>query len=246
VHITGGGGEQGFASRTPEIEPAEILAAGVSTVAGLLGADGCTRSLEALYAKAGALEAAGITSYIYSGSYAVPPLTFTGNLSKDLVLIDKVIGAGEIAISDHRSSQPPLNALLSLASQSHLGGLIGGKAGVVHFHVGDGKSGLAPLLQIIEQSDLPVSMFVPTHLNRSTPLFEQASSYLKAGGNIDLTAGEKVGISVPDAVERLIKAGMDMSRVTVARTPTEVCPTAVSAKSSRFTMTLEAALSTRN
>ena len=216
VHITGGGGETGFGSRIPEIGIQEILMAGVTTLVGLLGADGCTRSLENLYAKARSLELEGVTTFLYSGSYALPPVTFTGGMVRDLVLIDKVIGAGEIAISDHRSSQPSTGELLKLAADTHLGGLLGGKAGVVHLHVGDGKGGLSPLLRMVKESDLPVEQFVPTHVNRNSFLFSQALDYCRSGGNIDLTAGETAGIPVPQAVGRMAAEGIDLSRVTVS------------------------------
>lgn len=216
VHIAGGGGEQGFESRTAEISINDILMAGVTAVVGLLGADGYTRCLENLLAKAKALETQGITTFIYSGSYALPAVTLTGSMTKDLVLIDKVIGAGEIAISDHRSSQPDAKSLFRLASQVHLGGLLGSKAGVVHIHVGDGKNGLRPVFELVEQTDLPIDEFVPTHVNRNPMLFKQAINYCGGGGNIDLTAGETNGIPVADAVEKLIATGMDLSKVTIS------------------------------
>lgn len=216
VHIIGGGGEEGFASRIPEIRFEEIAAAGVTTLCGLLGADGCTRTLETLYAKAKALELNGITTYLYTGSYAIPPVTFTGSITRDLILIDKVIGAGEIAISDHRSSRPDTGELLKLAAQVHLGGLLAGKAGVLHLHVGDGKEGLAPVLKMEDHSDLPKEMFVPTHVNRNPRLFRQAMDYCRAGGNIDLTAGESNGIPVPKAIRMLAEQNPDLSTVTVS------------------------------
>ena len=216
VHILGGGGEGGFASRIKEIDISDILNAGVTTLVGLLGADGITRNLEALFAKAKALEAQGITTYIYSGSYCVPPATFTKNVVSDLVLIDKVIGVGEIAISDHRSSYPTQDELLRVASEVHLGGLLGGKAGVLHLHLGDGKDGLTPLLNLTKCSDLPIEEFVPTHVNRNKELFRQAEDYNKTGGHIDLTSGETAGITVPNAICRLLKDGMNMDNVTVS------------------------------
>lgn len=216
VHIIGGGGEQGFQSRAMEIFINEILMAGVTTLVGLLGADGYTRSLECLYAKAKQLEAQGTTTFIYSGSYALPAITITNNIISDLIFIDKVIGAGEIAISDHRSSQPDLKEILKLSSDTHLGGMIGGKAGVVHLHVGDGKMGLNMLHQVLGQSDLPMEMFVPTHTNRSHSLFDQAMDYCRSGGNIDITAGELVGLPVPQAVRMLVDGRISLSRVTVS------------------------------
>lgn len=216
VHILGGGGEQGFASQISEIDVSDIRNAGVTTLVGLLGADGMTRSLESLYARAKALEAQNVTVYLYSGSYAVPPVTFTGNMMRDLVLIDMVIGAGEIAVSDYRSSCPTLPELLKLASETHLGGMLGNKAGVVHFHIGDGKDGLSPIKNILDQSDLPKEALVPTHTNRNPTLFREAMSYCKEGGNIDLTAGETAGIPVPDAIQMLINDNNDLSHVTVS------------------------------
>jgi len=216
VHITGAGGEEGFQSRLPELEAEEIFSAGVTTAVGLLGADGLTRSMEALYAKAKALEAAGLTTCIYSGSYFLPPVTLTGSLIKDMTLIDKVVGAGEIALSDHRSSNPDARALAELAAQVHLGGLLSGKAGVLHLHIGDGKAGLRVLTEVIEASDLPPDMFVPTHLNRSPALFREAVDFCRRGGRIDLTAGEKTGLSVAEAVRTLVGEGIDLSRVTVS------------------------------
>lgn len=215
VHITGAGGERGFASRTPEITANEIFSAGVTTVVGLLGADGCTRSPENLYAKAKALESEGVTTYLYSGSYSLPPVTLTGDILRDILLIDKVLGAGEIAIADHRSSQPDERKLLELASQVHLGGLLSGKAGVLHLHVGDAPPGIA-MLPVLSASGLPMEMFVPTHLNRSRELLSQAVQYGLKGGRIDFTAGEKAGAPVPQAVRTVLGAGVDKTLITVS------------------------------
>lgn len=216
IHIIGGGGEKGFGSRIKEIEIDEIIMAGVTTLVGVLGVDSYTRCLTSLLAKAKGLEIQGISTYIYTGSYAVPTVTITGNITNDIVLIDKIIGTGEIAISDHRSSHPTNQELLNLSSQTHLGGLISGKAGVVHIHVGDGKTGLNPLLELLKTSEFPIEQFVPTHLNRNKKLFNEAVDYCISGGNIDLTAGETIGISVPDAIGALNARGVDLSKVTVS------------------------------
>jgi len=216
AHILGGGGEQGFSSRVQELNAGEFFAAGVTTAVGLLGADGYTRSMECLYAKAKALEADGMTTYLYSGSYTLPVSVLTGSLTRDLLFVDKVIGAGEIAISDHRSSQPDLKELMKLGADAHLGGLLAGKAGVVHLHVGDGAQGLDLLFELVQKSDLPLGQFVPTHMNRSPFLFRQAVKYCRLGGNIDLTAGETAGIPVPRAIAVLLKEGVSLSNVTVS------------------------------
>lgn len=218
IHIIGGGGEEGPGSRIPEIMLSQCLNAGITTVVGVLGADSITRSISNLLAKARALEEEGLNTYIYTGSYRVPTATLTESVMSDIALVDKIIGVGEIAVSDHRSSHPSLDGLRAISSEARIGGLIGKKAGVVHIHVGDGKKGLEPVIELVENSDFPMEMFVPTHLNRNRPLFSQAIEYAKKGGNVDLTAGETIetGYTVPDALKLLSDTGINMDRVTVS------------------------------
>lgn len=218
VHITGGGGEEGPISRIPEIMLSDLIYAGVTTVVGVLGVDSITRSVSSLLAKARALEEEGISTYIYTGSYGIPTSTLTGRAVSDITLIDKVIGIGEIAIADHRSSHPTIQMLKELAYEARVGGLLGKKAGVLHIHVGDGREGLLNLKELIDDSDFPLEMFVPTHINRNKSLFEQAIQYSMTGGNIDLTAGELTskGYSIPDAVEILIKRMINFKGVTIS------------------------------
>lgn len=218
VHITGGGGEAGPASRVPELMLSEIVSAGITTVVGVLGFDSITRNISGLLAKARSLEEEGLNTYIYTGSYGVPTATLTGEISKDISIVDKVIGVGEIAISDHRSSHPSPEMLRAVAYQARTGGLTGKKAGVVHIHVGDGKKGLEPLNEITENSDFPLEMFVPTHLNRNRELFEQAVKYALKGGYVDFTAGQtnETGYSVPDALEKIYNYGVNTDNITVS------------------------------
>jgi len=182
VHILGGGGEGGPATRAPEIRVEDIVAAGVTTVIGCLGTDGTTRHMESLLAKARALEAEGISTFIYSGSYEIPPRTITGSIRGDLVLIDKVIGAGEVAISDHRSSQPTFEEIARLAADCRVGGMLGGKAGVLHLHLGDGPRRLELLFRLAGETEIPPAQVVPTHVNRNPELFDEALRWAQAGG----------------------------------------------------------------
>ncbi|MGI5921511.1 MAG: beta-aspartyl-peptidase [Syntrophomonadaceae bacterium] len=216
VHITGGGGEEGPISRIPEIMFSEVVEGGVTTVVGVLGFDSVSRSIAGLLAKARGLEAEGITTYIYTGSYGSPTETLTGRVLTDIVLLDKVIGVGEVAISDYRSFHPPLEDLRLLASEAKAGGMLGGKAGVLHLHVGDGKEGLDSLFRLINESDFPIDMFVPTHINRNQRLFREGLELLQQGGNIDLTAGETIGYSVADSLDYLTRKGISLERVTIS------------------------------
>lgn len=187
VHIAGGGGEGGFKTRTPEIQLTDITLGGVTTVVGVLGTDGTTRNGANLLAKARGLEEEGITTYMYTGSYQVPTRTITGSVLDDIVLIDKVIGAGEIAMSDHRSSQPTVEEFTKLVADARVGGILSGKAGVVNIHMGDGLRQIDFIEEIVENTEVPITQFIPTHMNRNGSLFKQAIEFGKNGGIIDFT-----------------------------------------------------------
>lgn len=187
VHILGGGGEGGFKTRTPEITLTDITTAGVTTVVGCLGTDGVGRNMVSLLAKAKGLEEEGISTYIYTGNYRIPVTTITGDVMKDIMAIDKVIGVGEIAISDHRSSQPNFEDIKKLAADARVGGILSGKAGVVNIHLGDGRRMINVLKEIVDNTEIPYSQFIPTHMNRNPHLFEEAIRYANSGGYIDFT-----------------------------------------------------------
>jgi beta-aspartyl-dipeptidase (metallo-type) len=191
VHILGGGGEGGFATRTPEILLSDLTLGGVTTVVGCLGTDGTTRTLPSLLAKARGLEIEGITTFIYTGSYQVPVGTLTQSVQDDLILIDKVLGVGEIALSDHRSSQPTFDEVARIAAASRVGGMLSGKAGVVNIHIGSGERMLSMIERILAETEIPAKHFVPTHVNRNQELLDAGTAYAKQDGGkgryIDLT-----------------------------------------------------------
>lgn len=196
VHILGGGGEGSFKTRTPEIQLSEIVSGGITTIVGCLGTDGVCRDLNSLLGKASALEEEGITTYIYTGSYDIPVKTITENCKTDLILINKVIGVGEVALSDHRSSQPTFDQFANVVAQARVGGMLSGKAGVVNVHIGDGKRRLAYLHRLVEETEIPIRQVIPTHINRSIGVFEAGVEFAKLGGLVDLTTS-----SDPDFLE---------------------------------------------
>lgn len=188
VHILGGGGEGGPRTRTPEIMLSDLTLGGVTTVVGCLGTDGTTRTITSLLAKAKGLEAEGITTYIYTGSYQVPVRTLTGSITDDIILLDKVIGTGEIALFDHRSSQPTREEFARIVADTRIGGILSGKAGLVNIHMGDGERQLSYLRYILEETEIKPANMLPTHMNRKLSLFEDGLDYAKhLGGFIDLT-----------------------------------------------------------
>jgi beta-aspartyl-dipeptidase (metallo-type) len=191
AHLIGAGGEEGFASRMPEMLVSQIVCAGVTTLVGLLGTDTSTRNLNCLQAKAAQLCDEGLTAFMYTGGFELPPRTMTGKVIDDLVLIDKIIGSGEIAISDSRWIDPLLDPLAHLVAETRLGGQIGGKAGVTHFHTGPGRRRLGLLHELLDQYDLPAEAIYPTHIGRSKELLADAIALAQRGSFVDLDTVEE-------------------------------------------------------
>lgn len=222
VHMIGGGGEGGYATRTPEILLSKVTTAGVTTMVGCLGTDGTTRHVESLLAKARGLETEGISTYIYTGAYELPTPTITGSVRKDIIMIDKIIGAGEIAMSDHRSAQPTKVEYQKLTAEARIGGMLSGKAGIVDMHLGDGKNGMKLLFEITENEEIPKTQFLPTHVNRNAALFAESIEWAKQGGFIDITSGvspaqgSAKAIKPSTAVRKALDAGVELSRITMS------------------------------
>ena len=220
VHIMGGGGEGGFATRTPGLPLTDAIRGGVTTVVGCLGTDGYTRHMAGLLAKAKGLEEEGISTFVYSGSYGLPLRTLMPSLEEDLLFIDKVIGAGEVALSDHRSSQPTFEAFAQVVAMARRGGMLSGKAGIVNVHLGDGPRGLDFLRRILAETELSPSQMWPTHINRNPRLFEEGIAYAKGGGFVDFTTStltsylEDGEIPCGRALRLMLEAGVDPGHIT--------------------------------
>ncbi len=221
VHIVGGGGEGGAKTRTPEIMLTDITTGGVTTVVGTLGTDGCTRTMTNLLAKAKGLEEEGITTYVYTGSYQVPVRTLTGNIQDDIILLDRVVGTGEIAISDHRSSQPTKEEFAKIVADTRVGGILSAKAGLVNIHMGDGAEKLDFLRYVLANTQIPSENMLPTHINRSTTLMKDGIDYAKTmGGYIDLTTSSDPDFLEPDEVKAstglkmALDAGVPVEQIT--------------------------------
>ncbi|MGN0987439.1 MAG: beta-aspartyl-peptidase [Otoolea sp.] len=221
VHILGGGGEGGYRTRTPEIMLTDIITGGVTTVVGCLGTDGTTRTMTNLVAKARGLEEEGITTYIYTGSYQVPVRTLFGNVLDDIVLMDKVVGTGEIALSDHRSSQPTMEEFSKIVADTRVGGILSGKAGLVNIHMGDGKEQLSFLRRILSETQIPATNLLPTHINRNRSLMADGIDYARElGGYIDLTTSSDPDFLDPEEVKastgfkQALDAGVPADHVT--------------------------------
>lgn len=221
VHILGGGGEGGFKTRTPELKLSDLINAGVTTVVGCLGTDGISRNMTSLVAKAKGLKEEGVSAYVYAGSYRVPITTLTDDIMKDIMFVEEIIGVGEIAISDHRSSQPSFHELCKLSANARTAGILSNKAGVLNVHLGDSKKGLAPLLKVVEETEIPITQFIPTHINRNERLFKEGLAYAKKGGYIDFTTSttkqfiEDGEVEAALAIKKSLDAGVNPTQISL-------------------------------
>ena len=223
-HILGGGGEGGFHTRTPEASLGDLVRNGITTVVGCIGTDGVGRDMAALLAKAHALENEGITTYAYTGSYQVPVHTLTDSLMKDIMMLDKVIGVGEVAVSDHRSSQPTFEEFARIAADARVAGMLSGKAGIVNVHLGDSERRLDLIRRVIHDTEIPASQFLPTHVNRNEALFEECLDFAAEGGTIDFTGNEDIDyweticdeVRVCRGIRRLLERGISSDRFIIS------------------------------
>jgi len=220
VHIAGAGGEGGPATRTPEMRLIDMIDGGITSVVGCLGTDGLTRSVASVLMKAKGLRQEGVSAWIYTGAYQVPPPSLLGDIGKDIAMIEEVIGVGEIAIADHRSSNPSLDELIRLAKLARVGAMIGGKAGIVNIHLGDSPDPFSLLYGAVEKSELQFSQFLPTHCNRTRAVFDAAKRYGKKG-YVDLTASSypfypDEEIKPSACLRELLGAGVPLEHITIS------------------------------
>jgi beta-aspartyl-dipeptidase (metallo-type) len=213
VHLIGGSGEQGYGTWTPEILLTELIMAGVTTVVGCLGVDTTMKNMATLVGKAKGLREEGITAYVYSGGYDVPPVTVLGSVRRDMIFINEVIGAGEIAISDRRGSQRSPAELAQVVADAYVGGLLTGKAGVTHFHVGDGRDRLAPLRQLLERYEVGPASLYASHVERNRELLLEAAAMSRDGVFVDIDTVEG---QLAESLDTFVSAGGNLKQLTVS------------------------------
>lgn len=224
VHVLGGGGEGGFANRTPEATLSGFTRYGITTVIGCLGTDGYARDMTSLVAKIKGLKEQGMSAFGYTGSYQVPVRTLTDSITKDIMMVDELIGVGEIAISDHRSSQPTFEEFARLCADARLGGILAGKAGIINVHLGDSPRCMDLIERVIEETEIPSTQFLPTHVNRNVMLFEKSIEYAKKGGAVDFTGNEDIDywetvcdeVRVCKGIMRMLDEGVDSDLFTIS------------------------------
>ncbi len=154
----------------------------------------------------------------------MPVKSLTESVMKDLLAIDKIIGVGEVAISDHRSSQPSFDVFVKTVADARVGGMLSGKAGVVNIHLGDGKRKIDYLFRALEETEIPITQYLPTHVNRNPELFEACIRFAKMGGTIDFTGSEDSDfweeldgeVRVSKGIKRLLEEGVSQNNFTMS------------------------------
>ncbi|HKP73531.1 MAG TPA: amidohydrolase family protein [Pyrinomonadaceae bacterium] len=212
-HLLGGSGERGFSTQTPEVYASELALAGITTVVGCLGVDATTKTMPTLVAKAKGLNEEGLTAYVWSGGYDVPPSTLTRSLREDILFISEVIGAGEVAVADARSTSPTAPELARLVKDAYVGGLLSRKCGVTHFHVGEEKSRLKLLRELIDDYEIDPALLYPTHVERSEELMREAIELAARGSYVDV---DTVGLDLAKWLRFYLDNGGDPARLTVS------------------------------
>ncbi|HEX7829907.1 MAG TPA: amidohydrolase family protein [Thermoanaerobaculia bacterium] len=182
THLIGGSGEKGFASASGSISARELIAAGITTVVGLLGTDTTTKTLPFLLAKVKALRSEGLNAWMWTGGYDARSLT--GVVRDDIVLIEEIIGAGEVAIADRRGVHFDARELARLASDCYIAGTLTGKAGVLHLHTGELGEKLSILRTLLDMG-VPAATLHPTHVNRNEALLRDAADLTRRGVAVD-------------------------------------------------------------
>jgi beta-aspartyl-dipeptidase (metallo-type) len=186
AHLLGGSGEGGLAHATPMVFVDEIAGAGVTTVVGTLGVDTTMKTIEGLLGRVKALNDLGLSACMWTGGYNIPPTTLLSSVRQDMMFVAEVIGAGEIAISDERGLQQSAQELAKVVRDTHVGGLLSGKCGLSHFHVGSDSTRLQPLRDIVEKFHVKCDWLYPTHIQRNERLLKEAVAFACEGMHVNM------------------------------------------------------------
>ncbi|HYC31910.1 MAG TPA: amidohydrolase family protein [Gemmatimonadales bacterium] len=212
-HLLGGSGESGFASQTPEIFLRELVSAGITSVVGCLGVDTTMKTLAGLLGRVKGLRAEGIGAWMWTGGYNVPPTTVLGTIRNDVMFLDEVIGAGEVAIADARATEPDPRELAKVVHDAYVGGILSGKAGVTHLHVGEGERRLACLRELLDRTRFTIepSWLYATHVQRNERLLGEAVELAHRGIALDFDVAAH---DLPRWLARYRELGGPLDRLT--------------------------------
>jgi beta-aspartyl-dipeptidase (metallo-type) len=144
------------------------------------------KNMMGLVGKVKGLREQGLDAYAWTGGYRVPPSTLLHAPREDILFVGEIIGVGEIAISDERSMDPDPAELAKIAHDAYDGGMLAGKCGLTHFHVGDHEARLAPVRNLIDNFSVRPSWLYATHIERNEALMKEAIALSHRGLNVDI------------------------------------------------------------
>ena len=222
LHFLGGGDFEGPLGRVPEVHLSAITRGGVTTAVGIMGIEAEFKNLHGLLVKARELERSGLSTYIYTGAFRIPPPYLTSSVRADIALIDKVLGV-KVAISEDTYPNLSLADLARVAGEVRLAAGLSGKAAVIHAHVGRNPARMQPIFDLLKVVGLPITQIVPTHVNRRHPnTFEHALEFARLGGTLDFSAnlskrsGSLTGMNPDEAVQQALAAGVPLAQITLS------------------------------
>jgi len=188
---------------------------GITTVVGCLGVDTTMKTLAGLLARVKGLKEEGLSAYMWTGGYNVPPSTILDSPREDVMFVEEIVGCGEVAISDERATDPEPRELARLVSDVHAGGMLSRKAGVTHFHVGEGPRRMQCLRDILDErlcQTRPEWLYA-THITRSEALLDDAIALAKRGAYVDMDTTEE---GLGRWLRYYLEHGGDPTRLTIS------------------------------
>jgi beta-aspartyl-dipeptidase (metallo-type) len=185
ICLVGGSGEDGFLSQPPRILIEECVRGGITTAIGSIGVDTSTKTMGNLLACVKAFKEAGLTSLCYTGGYDTPIKPLNESVRTDLIYIEEIIGAGEVAIADRRVPEPYKHFLARTIVDAYVGGILTGKAGVTRIHVGEGRRRLQTIRDVAEHNEIQFDKLYFTHIERSKELIKEGIEFAKLGSFLD-------------------------------------------------------------
>jgi beta-aspartyl-dipeptidase (metallo-type) len=220
LHLIGGGGNEGYASRIPEVWVGELALAGITTAVAPPGLDMVAKNLEGLLAKTYALESEGVSAYVMVGGFQRPFRTVTGSLVGDVFTLEKVIGV-KVALGEVKATAFRDDELVELAAQLHYLAGATGKACVLHAHLGHSPDPAGQFVHAMKTSGVPGHRFQVTHCNYTEHTMQAAIEVAAEGGYVDFNPvltpafGHPRAVPAAEAVARTLAAGVDPALVTM-------------------------------
>jgi beta-aspartyl-dipeptidase (metallo-type) len=225
VHVLGGGGGLGFASRAPELQTSQLVRAGITSVIGMLGFDATTKDLRALVAKSKAFKEDGISAYALTGATLEHPVpTLTGRIRDDIAFVEEIIGVGEISVSElgyaYDSNGPGAQYVAEAATAGLLAGRLARKRGYLCLQVPPYHGAcLKPVMDMLDRTGLPIAQLLPSHVNQTDAYMADAIAWGRRGGYVDVGANyspeNNFSRATPpaQAVRRLLEAGVPLAQI---------------------------------